>query len=233
MSSSFQDPEFGEITVNRRIGTRYIRIRASTSGQLIVSAPRLTTLSYIRSVVESSRQRLRQIVEHSRPSSQHIDGQAIGKFHTLRVVRTSLVTAPRVRTVRQTLIVDLPPSAKLSAKSTQDKIRQETTKILRGEAKQYLPERLKNLARDGSFNYERLRFSHSRGRWGSCSTTGTISLNIALMKLPDTLIDYVLIHELCHTREMNHSKKFWKLVEQFDPLYASHRRELKNHTPAI
>lgn len=233
MSSSFHDPEFGEITVNRRISTRYIRIRASASGQLVVSAPRLTTIGYIRSVIDSSRQRLRQIIEHSRPSSKYIDGQNIGKFHNLRVIRTSLVSVPRIRTVRQTLIVDLPPSAKLSAKSTQDQIRQEATKILRGEAKQYLPKRLKNLAQNGDFNYERLRFSHSRGRWGSCSTTGTISLNIALMKLPNTLIDYVLIHELCHTHEMNHSKKFWKLVEQFDPLYISHRRELKSHTPAI
>lgn len=95
-------------------------------------------------------------------------------------------------------------------------------------ARSYLQERTDLLAEQHGFKYKKLRFSNASTRWGSCSERGTISLNIQLMRLSNDLIDYVIIHELCHLDEMNHSKKFWNLVEGIDPEFKSHRKQLKS-----
>jgi predicted metal-dependent hydrolase len=120
-------------------------------------------------------------------------------------------------------------------KESEMKRRQKADKVeaLRAKAKRILPARLKELAERGGFSYEKVRFSHSSSRWGSCSSNGTVSLNIALMKLPAVLIDYVLIHELAHTRQMNHSAAFWQEVEKYDKNYKRHRKLLKMYSPNV
>ncbi len=65
--------------------------------------------------------------------------------------------------------------------------------------------------------YERMQIRRQRTRWGSCSPNGTISLNACLMFQPAPVVNYLLVHELAHTRHMNHSRRFWKLVERFEP----------------
>ena len=121
----------------------------------------------------------------------------------------------------------------LESALAQAEIRKIVAKILRKQARAYLPRRVEFLAEKHGFTFEKLRFSHTSSRWGSCSSRGTISLNIALMNLPLHLIDYVIIHELCHTRQMNHSEKFWAEVEKYDPNYRAHVREMKNFSPQI
>lgn len=82
----------------------------------------------------------------------------------------------------------------------------------RKEAKNYLPRRLQELAQEHGFTYNKVSIRHSKGRWGSCSAQKNISLSLSLMRLPYHLIDYILLHELCHTIEMNHSPRFHQLL---------------------
>ena len=84
----------------------------------------------------------------------------------------------------------------------------------RKEAKAYLPTRINTLAKEHGFTLGKVSIRDSKGRWGSCSIQKNISLSLSLLKLPYPLIDYILLHELCHTVEMNHGKHFHTLLDK-------------------
>ncbi len=82
-----------------------------------------------------------------------------------------------------------------------------------------------------NFVYENISIKKQKTRWGSCSSNKSLSLNFNISKLPLHLMRYVIVHELCHLKEMNHSKRFWDLVAIADPDYKLHNKELKNYLP--
>jgi predicted metal-dependent hydrolase len=82
------------------------------------------------------------------------------------------------------------------------------------------------VALEGGFAYRRVQIRRQRTRWGSCSASGTISLNVCLLFLEPQVVRYLFVHELCHTRHMNHSQRFWSLVEAHVPDYRTLDREL-------
>lgn len=106
-------------------------------------------------------------------------------------------------------------------------------KILMKKAREYLPYRLEYYAKLYGYSYEKVRLSHAGTRWGSCSSTRTISLNIGLMQVPEQLRDYVILHELAHLNHMDHSSAFWAEVGSHDPRYKAHRNKLKNFSPGV
>lgn len=85
---------------------------------------------------------------------------------------------------------------------------------------------LERVAEAGGFEYRRVQIRRQRTRWGSCSARGTISLNVSLLFLPPDVVRYLLVHELCHTKHMNHSARYWALVEAHEPDYRRLDREL-------
>lgn len=77
--------------------------------------------------------------------------------------------------------------------------------------------------------YTSIAIRDQRTRWGSCSSRGTLSFNYRLVFAPPRVLDYVVVHELCHLTHMNHSRDFWDMVERIMPDYKVHRRWLKEH----
>lgn len=99
----------------------------------------------------------------------------------------------------------------------------------RQAAKEYIPKRADYYAQQLGVTYERIRIAEQKTRWGSCSSKGTLSFNWKLMLAPPKVLDYVVIHELCHLIEMNHSSRFWRLVEEIMPDYKEYRKWLKEN----
>lgn len=101
---------------------------------------------------------------------------------------------------------------------------------LRKSAKASLVKRVYSIAGQLKIGIGRVTIRGQKTRWGSCSARGNLSFNYNLLMFRKEVIDYVIIHELCHRREMNHSPKFWELVERNCPDYKVLRKELKEHS---
>lgn len=105
--------------------------------------------------------------------------------------------------------------------------------LYRREARKYFETRAEELAEEMDVEYEQIEVRNQRTKWGSCSTSGTLSLNWRLMMAPTSVIDSILIHELTHLREQNHSDAFWSIVAEYDPDYQDHHQWLEEHSPRL
>ena len=92
-----------------------------------------------------------------------------------------------------------------------------------------LPPKVEAAAKAMGISYGRITVRSQRTRWGSCSAKGNLNFNCLLMLCPEEVREYVIIHELCHRVELNHSSRFWALVERYCPDYARHRKWLKDN----
>lgn len=114
-------------------------------------------------------------------------------------------------------------------KTEPDKILKNLKSWYKKVAKQILSERLSFIESRIKLKSSSLRIGDSKGRWGSCNSRGAICLNFRVIMLPPAIIDYVIVHELCHLVEMNHSKKFWTLVGKFLPNANELKKAIKEY----
>jgi len=90
-------------------------------------------------------------------------------------------------------------------------------------------ERIEHYSKFYGFSPQRVLVKNQKTRWGSCSHRGNLNFNYKILFLPQNLRDYIVVHELCHLKELNHSRKFWQLVAKAIPDYADTRKDLRNH----
>jgi predicted metal-dependent hydrolase len=138
-----------------------------------------------------------------------------------------------VRVVNGKIFVKYPLDMNVRDEQIQNGIRRGIERALRIEAADYLPARIAYLAKRARFKYRGLTINNLKSRWGACTRDNQISLNVHLMRLPSRLIDYVIIHELCHTEQKNHSKRFWELMEKVMPGAKFLNKELSGYQTKI
>lgn len=231
MPQTLTDTEFGDITIRRSSLARSLRLKIDHKGTLVISMPKRAPLYLAQRLLDEARSQVRTSLAKSQQRLTVLKhGDLIGKSHRL-VLRQGEALHGRI--IGTFIEVTVPPDMPADSQEVQTYIKEVALKALRTQAKAFLTRQLETLASKHGFNYETVRFSNAGTRWGSCSSSGTISLNIWLMQLPFELIDYVIIHELCHTEQMNHSTAFWQLVETILPDYKARRRALKARQPYL
>lgn len=110
-----------------------------------------------------------------------------------------------------------------------EKLTEQEVKLLREKTRKLVTERAKHYAAIIGVQYNQITIRTQRTRWGSCSSKGNLNFNFLLGLTPPEVLDYVVVHELCHLIEMNHSKQFWDAVERTLPDYKVHRKWLKDN----
>ncbi len=154
------------------------------------------------------------------------------RFHKL-IMKRNGTEKVSVRVQSGKIILNYPSQLSVESDIIQSAIRKGIERAFKIEANEYLPLRVKQLAEKFELTYENVSVKNVKSRWGSCSRRKNINLNIHLMRLPDHLIDYVILHELAHTVELNHSKRFWNLLDSLTGCAKLLDKELKNYRVSI
>lgn len=205
--------ELGLIEIRRNVRAKRYLLRI-VNGKIIATIPKGGTTQEILSFIDSKRKRLiEMLAKHQTQPVLNEDSRlktCTFEIHIFRTQRTNIYVSLK----DSILHIACPEKIDFNDGQIQQKLWSIVTKVIRMEALRVLPSRLAMLADRHGFRYAGVSIRQTRTRWGSCSSKKRISLSASLMYLPEYLIDYVLLHELCHTREMNHSKQFWLLMNQ-------------------
>lgn len=119
------------------------------------------------------------------------------------------------------LRINMPMGADIEADMVQKALKRIVLKFLRMEAERVLPQKMDYWSKQCGFDYRSLKVDSAKSRWGCCSSHKDIKLSYYLLLLPERLVDYVIVHELCHTREMNHGPRFKALLHSYFNDYAA------------
>jgi hypothetical protein len=225
-------PGIGAVKLYKRKGSRAIRLSVNSAGEVRVSLPywlpydagtkfALSKAGWIQSQLQ---ERAATLLEHNQP---------IGKSHHLYFVGNDRAERVTTRVNGSEIRVTHPGYLATSDAGLQKAAERAAIRALRNQAEQLLPQRLRALAGARGFTYKSVYVKQLTGRWGSCDTDQNIVLNLFLVQLPWHLIDYVLLHELTHTRALHHGPDFWQEFERHLPHARALRREIKQYRPTV
>lgn len=231
-----KDDELGDVEIRYRIGARRFTLRC-VMGKVILTLPNMRSRELGIAFLNEHRDYCKKILQQPKhlQAKGFFDENTEWKSLTFRL-KMEPSDMPKIRYNLKDGILYLyyPKNTNVDTEKFQSTVKKVLSNFLLYEAKSFLPKRLKLLADQHGFEYKSCTIRNNSSRWGSCSSSKSINLTLYLMKLPIELIDYVLLHELCHLREMNHGPKFWELLNSLTDGKAKQLRdELKNYAPCV
>lgn len=214
-----------KINIRKYKTSRRIKLTINSSAQINISIPIYCSyqegLNFAQSKMDWIKKR--------KPNKRFYQNNSrIGKNHYLKLKPENIHKCSSILGSTEIIIkhpLDLDPKSE----AVQDYIKNISKKVLKREACQLLPQRLEKLSQKHNILYKQLKIRNLKSRWGSCNSQQIITLNQNLLELPWQLIDYVIVHELIHTKIMNHSKSFWNYFDQLMPNNKTIRKKLKEN----
>ncbi len=224
-------PDIGTVTLYKRRGNRSLRLSVGAGGEIRVSLPSWVPYKAGEQFVLSKAAWIMQHRQQTGAGLTH--GQVVGKAHRVRFVPTAQTSRVSTRLHQNQIEITHPTQYESHHPEVQKAAQSASIRALRKEAEMLLPQRLRSLAEKTGFTYNSVGVKQLKSRWGSCTAEKDITLNLFLMQLPWHLIDYVLLHELTHTKVMRHGAPFWHELEKHVPRAKQLRKEMAKHQPAL
>jgi predicted metal-dependent hydrolase len=217
------------VTIYKHKAARSLKLSIASNGQVRVSIP---SWAPYKAGIDFAKSRQSWIEAHLPQAEIISPNQAIGKAHHIQFEANS---SDKITTrIKQTeIIISHPLEMEYSDPRVQDKAKMASIKALKKQAEALLPQRLEGLANRDDFKYKSVSVKQLRSRWGSCDQDKNIILNLYLMQLPWSLIDYVLLHELAHTKVLKHGPQFWAEMETHLSGSKDLRKELRSYKTTI
>ncbi len=211
-----------EYQIKRSSKSLSLRISINAQAQVVVSAPKFMPEFLVKKFVQEHQAWIESNLAKVKKNQIPINNNELYIFDKkYQIVINNAADTMGINVKDGQILIN-----NLSAKS-QSKINQQIEAFLKKTAIKYITTRTQILAKQMKISYKRVTLREQSSRWGSCSSYGNLSFNWRLVHYPPAIIDYVIIHELTHRLEMNHSKKFWAIVQKYDSEYLIHKGQLR------
>jgi predicted metal-dependent hydrolase len=220
----------GDVCFQSSKRARRINIRVNSSHSIRVAIPPGINLAVAqRFFEEHSAWVKRALVRVHRSENEHFctDGDWLDIRDQRYLIKIKPAKKFGFAQMAEGIEIGYPQKYAIADPVVQNYVKQVIIEILRKEAKRYLPGRVVQLAQRSGFDYRQVFIKNQKSRWGSCSSKNNLNLNLQLMRLNNSTIDYIILHELVHTRIKNHSPKFWNTLRRLHPDIDRAKRQLK------
>jgi len=218
----------------KKKGVKNLTIRIKPDGEVNVTVPWYVSLNEAEIFIKKKKKWINETRERSLQNQKNnvFDYGLImnTKFHKISVHKTTK-TRPAYLIDYHKALIFIPEKNDIFSDDMQSFIKYAIHEVLRSEAKEYLPGRVQQLAKEYGFSYKTVKVKNMKTRWGSCSSQNNINLNIQLMRFPQKYIDYIIMHELLHTKIKNHGSGFWKELNLICPEAKQLARTIRRANP--